>query len=135
VLRIALKNDAIKAKNLEAAREYQQIIKGLDQEIIVPSRLEDQITQLENELQLTEAEEKELLAELVNLNREEERLQEQQVQQIDNAYDNFIEQQAQYIEFAQRFYDYDYQTNKRLELIDKQLEKSQKWLSKLERSE
>ncbi len=74
--RIALENDAIKAKNLDAAREYQQIIKGLDQEIIVPSRLEDQITQLENELQLTEAEEKELLAELVNLNLEEERLQE-----------------------------------------------------------
>ncbi len=45
--RIALENDAIKAKNLDAAREYQQIIKGLDQEIIVPSRLEDQITQLE----------------------------------------------------------------------------------------
>jgi predicted component of type VI protein secretion system len=34
---ISLKNDAIKAKNLEAAREYQQIIKGLDQEIIVPT--------------------------------------------------------------------------------------------------
>ena len=45
--RIALENDVIKAKNLDAAREYQQVIKGLDQEIIVPSRLEDQIIQLE----------------------------------------------------------------------------------------
>lgn len=127
---ISLKNDAIKAKNLEAAREYQQIIKGLDQEIIVPNKLEDQIAALEKELRLTAAEEQKLLAELANLDREEELLQEEQVQQIDNAYDNFIEQQSQYIEFAQRFYDYDYQTNKRLELIDKQLEKSQKWLSK-----
>ncbi len=123
---ISLKNDAIKAKNLEAAREYQQIIKGLDQEIIVPNKLEDQIAALEKELRLTAAEEQQLLAELANLDREEELLQEEQVQQIDNAYDNFIEQQSQYIEFAQRFYDYDYQTNKRLELIDKQLEKSQK---------
>jgi hypothetical protein len=46
----------------------------------------------------------ELLAELANLDREEELLQEQQVQQIDNAYDNFIEQQSQYIEFSKRFY-------------------------------
>ena len=127
---ISLKNDAIKAKNLEAAREYQQVIKGLDQEIFVPSRLEDQIAALEKELRLTAAEEQQLLAELAKLDREEELRQEQLTQQIDNAYDNFIEQQAQYIEFAQRFYDYDYHTNKRFEELDKQLEKSQKWLSK-----
>jgi ElaB/YqjD/DUF883 family membrane-anchored ribosome-binding protein len=47
----------IKAKNLETAREYQQIIKGLDQEIIVPNKLEDQIAELEKELRLTAAEE------------------------------------------------------------------------------
>lgn len=127
---ISLKNDAIKVKNLEAAREYQQIIQGLDQEIIVPNKLEDQIAALEKELRLTAAEEQQLLAELAKLDREEELLQEQLTQQIDNAYDNFIEQQAQYIEFAQRFYDYDYHTNKRFEELDKQLEKSQKWLSK-----
>ena len=126
---ISLKNDAIKAKNLEAAREYQQVIKGLNQEIIVPNKLEDQIAALEKELSLTAAEEQRLLAELAKLDREE-LLQEQLTQQIDNAYDNFIEQQAQYIEFAQRFYDYDYHTNKRFEELDKQLEKSQKWLSK-----
>ena len=43
---------------MDAAREYQQIIKGLDQEIIVQSRLEDQISKLEDELRLTETEEK-----------------------------------------------------------------------------
>lgn len=127
---ISLKNDAIKAKNLEAAREYQQIIKGLDQEIIVPNKLEDQIAELEKELRLTAAEEQKLLAELANLDREEELLQEKLAQQIDNAYDNFIEQQSQYIEFAKRFYAKGDHTNKQLELIDKQLEKSQKWLSK-----
>jgi hypothetical protein len=59
---------------LDAAREYQQVIKGLDQEIIVPSRLEDQISKLEDELRLTVSEEQELLAELANLDREEEQL-------------------------------------------------------------
>ena len=127
---ISLKNDVIKAKNLETAREYQQIIKGLDQEIIVPNKLEDQIAALEKELRLTAAEEQKLLAELANLDREEELLQEKLAQQIDNAYDNFIEQQSQYIEFAKRFYAKGDHTNKQLELIDKQLEKSQKWLSK-----
>ena len=127
---ISLKNDAIKAKNLKAAREYQQIIKGLDQEIIVPSKLEDQIAELEKELSLTETEEQQLLAELANLDREEELLQEQLTQQIDNAYDNFIEQQSQYIDFAKRFYAKVRQTRLQLENLDKQLEKSEKWLSK-----
>ena len=127
---ISLKNDAIKAKNLKAAREYQQIINGLDQEIIVPSKLEDQIAELEKELSLTAAEEQQLLAELANLDREEELLQEQLTQQIDNAYDNFIEQQSQYIDFAKRFYAKVRQTRLQLENLDKQLEKSEKWLSK-----
>ena len=127
---ISLKNDAIKAKNLEAAKEYQQIIKGLDQEIIVPNKLEDQIAELEKELRLTAAEEQKLLAELANLDREEELLQEQLTQQIDNAYDNFIEQQSQYIDFAKRFYAKVRQTRLQLENLDKQLEKSEKWLSK-----
>ena len=127
---ISLKNDAIKAKNLEAAKEYQQIIKGLDQEIIVPNKLEDQIAELEKELSLTAAEEQQLLAELANLDREEELLQEQLTQQIDNAYDNFIEQQSQYIDFAKRFYAKVRQTRQQLENLDKQLEKSEKWLSK-----
>lgn len=127
---ISLKNDAIKAKNLKAAREYQQIINGLDQEIIVPSKLEDQIAELEKELSLTAAEEQQLLAELANLDREEELLQEQLTQQIDNAYDNFIEQQSQYIDFAKRFYAKVRQTRLQLENLDKQLEKSERWLSK-----
>ena len=127
---ISLKNDAIKAKNLEAAREYQQVIKGLNQEIIVPKKLEDQIAALEKELSLTAAEEQRLLAELAKLDREEELLQEQQVQQIDNAYDNFIEQQSQYIEFSKKFYAEGNNTNKRLAVLDKNLIKSEKWLSK-----
>jgi hypothetical protein len=126
---ISLKNDAIKAKNLEAAREYQQIIKGLDQEIIVPSRLENQIAQLENELRLTEEEEHELLENLASLEHEEQ-LQIQHAQEIDHAYEQFIEQQSQYIDFAKRFYAKVRQTRQQLENLDKQLEKSEKWLSK-----
>ena len=127
--RIALENDAIKAKNLEAAREYQQVIKGLDQEIIVPSRLEDQIIQLEKELQLTEAEEKELLAELLNLNQEEERLQEQQVQEIDNAYDDFIRCQDIYAEFANQFYTIQSNAADNQKQIESNLTKTKRWLA------
>lgn len=128
--RIALENDAIKAKNLDAAREYQQIIKGLDQEIIIPSRLEDQIAQLENELHLTAEEEKELLAELDNLNREEERLQEQQVQQIDNAYNEFIQCQDIYAEYASQFYTIHGNADSEIKELEKRVAKTQKWLDK-----
>ena len=127
---ISLKNDAVKAQNLEAAREYQQVIKGLDQEIIVPSRLEDQISQLENELRLTEAEEKELLAELANLNQEEERLREQQVQQIDKAYDDFTRCQDIYAEYANQFYTIHSTANSVVAELEKRVEKTQKWLDK-----
>ena len=126
---ISLKNDAIKAKNLEAAKEYQQVIRGLDQEIIVPNKLEDQIAKLEKELRLTEEEEHELLANLASLEHQEQ-LQTQQAQEIDYAYDNFIEQQSQYIDFAKRFYAKVRQTRLQLEQFDKQFDKSEKWLSK-----
>ncbi len=126
---ISLKNDAIKAKNLAAAREYQQVIKGLNQEIIVPNKLEGQIAELENELRLTEEEEHELLANLASLEHEEQ-LQIQHAQEIDHAYEQFIEQQSQYIDFAKRFYAKVRQTRLQLENLDKQLEKSEKWLSK-----
>lgn len=126
---ISLKNDAIKAKNLAAAQEYQQVIKGLNQEIIVPGRLEDRIAELEKELRLTEEEERDLLAAFADLEHEEQ-LQAQQAQEIDHAYEQFIEQQAQYIDFAKRFYAKLSNTRKQLEIFDKQLEKSEKWLSK-----
>ena len=126
---ISLKNDAIKAKNLEAAKEYQQVIRGLDQEIIVPNKLEDQIAKLEKELRLTEEEEHELLENLASLEHEEQ-LQIQHAQEIDHAYEQFIEQQSQYIDFAKRFYAKVRQTRLQLENLDKQLEKSEKWLSK-----
>lgn len=125
---ISLNNDAIKAKNLEAAREYQQVIKGLDQEFIVPSRLEDQIIQLEKELQLTEAEEKELLAELLNLNQEEERLQEQQVHEIDNAYDDFSRCQDIYAKFANQFYIIRNNAVDNQKQIESNLTKTKRWL-------
>ena len=125
---ISLKNDEIKAKNLEAAREYQQVIKGLDQEIIIPSRLKDQITELENELQLTIAEEQELLAELDNLNREEERLQEQQVQEIDSAYDDFIQYQDMYAEFAKQFYSIQRSAAEDQKQIELNLVRTERWL-------
>ncbi len=127
---ISLKNDVIKAKNLDAAREYQQVIKGLDQEIIVPSRLEDQISKLEDELRLTVSEERELLAELANLDREEEQLQAQQVQQIDNAYEDFIHCQNTYAEYANQFYIIHSNANSKIAELEKRVEKTQKWLDK-----
>ena len=125
---ISLKNDAVKAQNLEAAREYQQVIRGLDQEIIVPSRVEDQISKLENELRLTVSEEQELLAELANLDREEERLQEEQVQQIDNAYDDFIRYQDIYAQFANQFYTIRRNATDNQKQIESNLTKTKRWL-------
>ena len=127
---ISLKNDSIKAKNLDAAREYQQVITGLDQEIIVPSRLEDQISKLEDELRLTVSEEQALLAELASLDREEEQLQAQQVQQIDNAYENFIHCQNTYAEYANQFYIIHGNANAKIAELEKRVEKTQKWLDK-----
>ena len=125
---IALENDAIKTKNLEAARTHQQVIKGLDQEILIPSSLENQISQLANELQLTETEEKELLAELDNLHREEELFQEQQVQEIDNAYDDFIRCQAIYVEFANQFYTIRKNAAEHERQIELNLVRTERWL-------
>ena len=128
--RIALENDAIKAKNLDAAREYRQVIKGLDQEIIVPSRLEDQISKLEDELRLTVSEEKELLAELASLDREEEQLQAQQVQQIDNAYEDFIHCQNTYAEYANQFYIIHSNANSKIAELENESQKHKNGLIK-----
>jgi len=84
---------------------------------------------LEKELRLTEEEEHELLAAFADLEREEQ-LQTQQAQEIDHAYEQFIEKQSQYIDFSKRFYAKLSNTRKQLEIFDKQLEKSEKWLSK-----
>ena len=122
---ISLKNDAIKAKNLAAAREYQQVIKGLNQEIIVPNKLEDQIAELEKELRLTAAEEHELLAELANLDHEEKLLQE-----IVNNREYFIELQKVYSDFSNDFYSSQNTVTQKKKELEKQREKSKKWLSK-----
>lgn len=128
---ISLKNDSIKVNNLEAAKAYQQIIHGLDQEIIVPSRFEDEIARLESELRLTEAEEHELLAELANLDHEEEELlQEQQSKQIEKAYSNFIELQNKYIDFAHTAFDLAASKDSEFKNIEKRLKKTEKLADK-----
>ena len=130
---ISLKNDVIKAKNLDAAREYQQIIQGLDQEIIVPIRLDAQIAELEDELLLTEAEEQACLAELAKLNIEEDELQEQQVQQIENAYDDFINYQNIYAEFALISCTIRDKAREVQQQINDNLNKTEKWLTENKR--
>jgi hypothetical protein len=74
--------------------------------------INDQINELENELQLTEAEERELLAELASLDQEEEQLQIQQTQAIDYAYDQFLELQYEYETYARNYYDFENIKNK-----------------------
>lgn len=129
---ISLKNDEIIARN-EELKEFEQIIKGLDQEINL-SRNTDHATlinDLENQLRLTQIEEQEILAELAKLDQlEQEQKQAQQVAEIDKAYDDFIELQSRYAEFANLFYTIGTTANKRLEALEKNLIKSNKWLSK-----
>lgn len=118
---ISLNNDEIKLRNADAIERHEQIIKGLDQEIIVPQYINDQLNELENELRLTEAEEHELLAGLASLDQEEEQLQTQQAQAIDHAYDQFLELQYEYEIYARNYYYFENIKNKAI--ADKQLER------------
>lgn len=127
---ISLNNDEIKLRNADAIERHEQIIKGLDQEIIVPQYINDKILELENELQLTDAEERELLAEFANLDQQEEQLQMQQSQAIDYAYDQFLALQHEYVQYAQNYQNF--KNTKDKEIADKQLErdKSVKYMQK-----
>jgi hypothetical protein len=127
---ISLNNDEIKVRNAETIKRHEQIIAGLDQEIIVPQYINDQIDALENELRLTEAEERELLAGLASLDQEEEQLQTQQTQAIDYAYEQFLELQYEYQMYAQNYYHFENIKNKAI--ADKQLErdKSVRYMNK-----
>lgn len=127
---ISLNNDEIKLRNADAIERHEQIIKGLDQEIIVPQYINDQILELENELQLSEAEERELLAEFANLDHEEEQLQIQQTQAIEYAYDQFLALQYEYVQYAQNYQNF--KNIKDKEIADKKLErdKSENYMKK-----
>ena len=127
---ISLNNDEIKLRNADAIERHEQIIKGLDQEIIVPQYINDQIAEFENELRLTEAEERELLAELASLDQEEEQLQTQQAQAIDYAYDQFLKLQYEYVQYAQNYQKF--KNIKDKEIADKKLErdKSENYMKK-----
>jgi hypothetical protein len=118
---ISLNNDEIKVRNADAIERHEQIIKGLDQEIIIPQYINDQIDALEHELQLSEAEERELLAEFANLDQQEEQLQTQQTQAIDYAYDQFLALQHEYQTYARNYYHFENIKNKAI--ADKQLER------------
>ena len=127
---ISLNNDEIKLRNADAIERHEQIIKGLEQEIIVPQYINDQIAEFENELRLTEAEERELLAELASLDQEEEQLQIQQSQAIDYAYDQFLKLQYEYVQYAQNYQKF--KNIKDKEIADKKLErdKSENYMKK-----
>ena len=127
---ISLNNDEIKLRNADAIERHEQIIKGLEQEIIVPQYINDQINELENELRLTEAEEHELLAGLASLDQEEEQLQIQQSQAIDYAYDQFLKLQYEYVQYAQNYQKF--KNIKDKEIADKKLErdKSENYMKK-----
>jgi len=127
---ISLNNDEIKLRNADAIAHHEQIIAGLDQEIIIPKYINDQINELQNELQLSEAEERELLAELASLNQQEEQLQTQQTQAIDYAYDQFIELQYEYAQYAQNYHHLENIKNKAIADKQRERDKSVKYMQK-----
>ena len=127
---ISLNNDEIKLRNADAIERHEQIIKGLDQEIIVP-QYNDQIDALEHELQLSEAEESELLAELASLDQEEEQLQIQQSQEIDYAYEQFLELQYEYEIYARNYYHFENIKNKAIADKQRERDKSVRYMQKL----
>lgn len=127
---ISLNNDEIKVRNADAIERHDQIIKGLNQEIIVPKYINDQILELENELQLTDTEERELLAELENLDREEEQLQTQQSQAIDFAYEQFLELQYEYEIYARNHHHFENIKNKAIADKQRDRDKSVRYMQK-----
>ena len=127
---ISLNNDEIKLRNADAIERHEQIIKGLDQEIIVPKYINDQINELENELRLTEAEEHELLAGLASLDQEEEQLQIQQTQAIDYAYEQFLELQYEYEIYARNYYHFENIKNKAIADKQRERDKSVRYMQK-----
>lgn len=118
---ISLKNDAIKQRNLDRIQLPSQI-KGLNQEIVATERLMQQLqANLEEAQQQRKAE-----LELEQQQKEAEKLQAD----LENAYEQFIELQAHYIDFAKSFYAKGAHATKQLEMLDRHLEKTEKWLSK-----
>jgi len=127
---ISLNNDEIKLRNADAIERHEQIIRGLDQEIIVPQYINDQIAEFENELRLTESEERELLAEFANLDQQEEQLQTQQTQAIDYAYDQFIALQYEYAQYAQNYHHLENIKNRAIADKQRERDKSVKYMQK-----
>jgi hypothetical protein len=127
---ISLNNDEIKVRNADAIERHEQIIAGLDQEIIVPQYINDQIAELENELHLTESQENELLAGLASLDQEEEQLQIQQTQAIDYAYEQFLALQYEYQMYAQNYYHFENIKNKAIADKQRERDKSVKYMQK-----
>ena len=125
---ISLNNDEIKLRNADAIERHEQIIKGLEQEIIVPQYIK--INELENELRLTEAEEHELLAGLASLDQEEEQLQIQQTQAIDYAYEQFLELQYEYEIYARNYYHFENIKNKAINDKQAERDKSVRYMQK-----
>lgn len=125
---ISLNNDEIKLRNADAIERHEQIIKGLEQEIIVPQYIK--INELENELRLTEAEEHELLAGLASLDQEEEQLQIQQTQAIDYAYEQFLELQYEYEIYARNYHHFENIKNKAIADKQRERDKSVEYMQK-----
>lgn len=129
---ISLKNDATLARNQELV-EVEQFFKGLDQEIMLRPSTEylSNLKKLEQQLQQADQEEREILAELARLdNLEREQKENEQVAEIDRAYNNFIELQKQYALFASRFDQLSAYTTYKLETIDQNIKKTEKWIIK-----
>lgn len=129
---ISLKNDATLARNQELV-EVEQFFKGLDQEIMLRPSTEylSNLKKLEQQLQQAEQEEREILAELARLdNLEREQKENEQVAEIDRAYNDFIELQKQYALFASRFDQLSAYTTYKLETIDQNIKKTEKWIIK-----
>lgn len=127
---ISLKNDVTLARNQELV-EVEQFFKGLDQEIMLRPSTEylSNLKKLEQQLQQAEQEEREILAELARLdNFEREQKENEQVAEIDRAYNDFIELQKQYALFASRFDQLSASTTYKLETIDQNIKKTEKWI-------
>jgi len=130
---ISLKNDEIKETNQELI-ELEQIIKGLDQEIMLTRSTDytSLLKDLDKQLQEVEEEEKQLLAELQRLEElEQDQREAEQTAELEKTYDEFSTSQAAYSKFAKEFYELGTALDRKLSMLDRDFEKTEKWASKL----
>ena len=121
-------NDAIRHRNAERIAD-QELIKGLDQEILASERLIRDLSTDKNKIDIKlERQKKNAIEREIEQNKAIEI--ELQQKEIEYNHNRFIELQKTYCDFSNDFYSSQSNATQQKKELEKQREKSKKWLSK-----